>query len=111
MSTEPNSKNLDHGYIESSGILKANATPAQREEQGLERTVPSPDQPDEVLVAVHGGILGGPLWEREKLEQPLETVDVSDSHEISLRESPVEARKSVKVTTGTPCRRKRARRF
>ena len=93
------SQNLDHRYIDSSGTLKANATPAQREEQDLERAVPSPDQPDEVLVAVHGGISGGPLWERKKLEQLPKTVDVSDSHEISLRESPGEARKSVKVTT------------
>ena len=98
-SDDSNSQNLDHRCIDSSGTIKANATPAQREKQGLERTVPSPDQPDEVLVAVHGGILGGPLWERKKLEQLPKTTEVPESDEIRRSHSHGEPRKPVKVTT------------
>ena len=97
-SDDLNSKYLDCKSLESSpGSVKADATWVPCEELGLVRTVGSPDCPDALVVAGYGRVLGPPPWEREKLEQPLETGGLPDSDEICRRGSDGEVRKPVQV--------------
>ena len=95
------SQSLESRDIASSGgICKADATPAPEKEPDLGRTTGGRNKPAGNIVAVDQGmILGRLLWEREKSEQPVKTVDVPDPDNVRGPENHTEVRKSVQVTT------------
>ena len=97
---DSDSQSLDSEHVESSGTLKADAT-APEEEPELERTTSCPDKPAGNFVAVHGRILGRPLWERERLEHGPEAFDPPDCDNVCGPESHGEARNLVQVTNGS----------